>query len=103
MEYEPDNDATIKSAVVKLENWNNLRALLDTGAFFPIWTADETILEMLGGIFLRKDITFGGFGGKTKGNLYKLQSMIIGDLILPNTHCRIRRSWCKLNKGLHIL
>lgn len=35
---------------------------------------------------LRKDITFGGFGGRTKGNLYKLQSMVLGDLIFPNIH-----------------
>ena len=62
--------------IVELKTWHNFEALLDTGAFFPVWTADETILEMLGGTFLRKDITFGGFGGRTKGNLYKLQSMV---------------------------
>ena len=72
--------------IVELKSWHNFEASLDTGAFFPIWTVDETILEMLGGTFLRKDITFSGFGGRTKGNLYKLQSMVIGDLIFPNTH-----------------
>ena len=72
--------------IVELKSWHNFEALLDTGAFFPIWTADETILEILGGTFLQKSITFGGFGGSTKGNLYKLQNIIIGDLIFPNTH-----------------
>ncbi len=72
--------------VVKLENWNNVRALLDTGAFFPIWTADEDILGLLGGRKLKEDLPFSGFGGTTKGNLYELQQIIIGDLIFPNTH-----------------
>lgn len=40
--------------VVKLESWNNFRALLDTGAFFPIWTAEEEILNDLGGRILKK-------------------------------------------------
>lgn len=31
--------------VVKLEGWNNFRALVDTGAFFPIWTAEESMLN----------------------------------------------------------
>ena len=72
--------------VVKLESWNNFRALLDTGSFFPIWTAEERILNDLGGILLRKDVSFSGFGGRTKGNLYEVQKIVIGDLIFPNTH-----------------
>lgn len=35
--------------VFMLKNWNNFRALLDTGAYFPIWTADESILKDLRG------------------------------------------------------
>ena len=72
--------------VVKLESWNNFRALLDTGAFFPIWTAEEKILNDLGGRMLRKDVSFSGFGGSTKGNLYEVEKIVIGDLIFPNTH-----------------
>ncbi len=72
--------------VVKLESWNNFRALLDTGAFFPIWTAEEEILNDLGGRILRKNVFFSGFGGRTKGNLYEVQKIVIGDLIFPNTH-----------------
>lgn len=71
---------------MKLENWNNFRALLDTGAFFPIWTAEERILNDLGGKIVKQDVCFSGFGGTTKGNLYELQKLIIGDLIFPNTH-----------------
>lgn len=54
--------------VVMLKNWNNFRALLDTGAYFPIWIADENILKDLGGSCIRKEVPFGGFGGEAKGN-----------------------------------
>lgn len=72
--------------VVMLKNWNDFRALLDTGAYFPIWTADENILKDLGGSCIRKEVPFGGFGGETKGNLYVLPNMLVGDLIFSNIH-----------------
>lgn len=72
--------------IVMLKNWNNFRALLDTGAYFPIWTADESILKDLGGNCIRKGVLFGGFGGETKGNLYVLPSLLVGDLIFSNIH-----------------
>ena len=72
--------------IIELKTWHNLDALLDTGAFFPVWTMDESILKELGGKCIRKDVIFGGFGGETKGNLYELPSILIGDLIFPNTH-----------------
>lgn len=72
--------------IVQLKNWNNFRALLDTGAFFPVWTVDESLLKILGGKCIRKEVPFGGFGGETKGNLYELESIVIGDLVFPNTH-----------------
>lgn len=59
---------------------------MDTGAFFPIWTAEEGMLHDLGGKIVKQDVSFSGFGGTTKGNLYELQKLIIGDLIFPNTH-----------------
>lgn len=67
--------------VVKLESWNNFRALLDTGAFFLDWTVKEKILNDLGGRMLRKDVSFSGVGGSTKGNLYEVEKIVIGDLI----------------------
>lgn len=36
--------------IVILKNWNNFRALLDTGAYLPIWTDDEKLLADLGGV-----------------------------------------------------
>lgn len=79
-------NAKYQRPIVELKSWHNFEALLDTGAFFTIWTADEDILELLGGRVLKRGISFGGFGGTTKGNLYQLQEIIIGDLIFPNTH-----------------
>lgn len=58
--------------IIYLSNWHGLNALLDTGALFPVWTASETILLSLGGVLQQKDVVFGGFGGKTQGNLYQL-------------------------------
>lgn len=72
--------------VVMLRNWHNFRALLDTGAYFPIWTADESILKDLGGRCLRKGVSFSGFGGETEGNLYILPNLLVGDLTFSNIH-----------------
>lgn len=70
--------------IVELKTWHNVEALLDTGAFFPIWTADEKILEKTGGILERKNIKFSGFGGETSGNLYRLNMFTIRNLNFPN-------------------
>lgn len=72
--------------IIELKSWHNFEALLDTGAFLPIWTAEEEILNDLGGRILRKNVFFSGFGGRTKGNLYEVQKIVIGDLIFPNIH-----------------
>lgn len=72
--------------IIELKSWHNLEALLDTGAFFPVWTMDEDILKILGGKCIRKEVPFSGFGGETRGNLYELQSIVIGDLVFPNIH-----------------
>lgn len=77
-------NAKYQRPIIELKSWHNFEALLDTGAYFPIWTSDEDILELLGGRVLKRGISFSGFGGTTKGNLYQLQEMIIGDLIFPN-------------------
>lgn len=63
---------------------NNMTALLDTGAYIPVWTDDEGLLtERLGAELLAKDVTFTGFGGTAVGNLYRV-SLEIGGLVYPN-------------------
>lgn len=76
-------DATQQRPVVVLKN---LTALLDTGAYIPVWTDDEEILVSdLGAKLVKKDVPFSGFGGTTYGNLYQV-TLEVGDLIFPNMH-----------------
>ena len=52
---------------------NGLTALLDTGAYIPVWTDDEEILtSYLGAVFVRDNIKLSGFGGTAYGNLYRV-------------------------------
>ncbi len=77
-------DRTQQRPVILLDG---LSALLDTGAYFPIWTADEEILsEELGATLVKKGVSFSGFGGNTTGNLYSLPILKVGDLIYLNMH-----------------
>jgi len=76
-------DATQQRPVVVLKN---LTALLDTGAYIPVWTDDESILvSELGAKLVKKDVPFTGFGGTTSGNLYQV-TLEVGELIFPNMH-----------------
>lgn len=77
-------DKNYQRPIIELKTWHNFEALLDTGAFFPIWTADENILVKLGGTLEKENVKFKGFGGETTGNLYKLNTFIIGDLVFSN-------------------
>jgi len=75
-------DSRQQRPVVRLKN--GLRALLDTGAYIPVWTDDEDILvENLGASLITKDVSFSGFGGDARGNLYKV-SLNVGELYYPN-------------------
>ena len=77
-------DVTQQRPVVLLEN--ALTALLDTGAYIPIWTDEEDILlSDMGGKLVRSNVPFTGFGGTTYGNLYQV-TLKVGDLIFPNMH-----------------
>lgn len=48
------------------------RALVDTGAFIPVYTGNIEILENIGGKLEKRDVSFGGFGGKFTGDLYRI-------------------------------
>lgn len=77
-------DMDYQRPIIELKAWHSFEALLDTGAFFPIWTASPNILEKIGGTLEQKGVRFKGFGGETAGNLYRLNTFVIGDLIFPN-------------------
>lgn len=65
---------------------NGLTALLDTGAYIPVWTDDEDILvSFLGAEFIRNHVQLSGFGGTAYGNLYKV-NMDVGGILYPSMH-----------------
>ena len=65
---------------------NGLTALLDTGAYIPVWTDEEDILMTdLGAKLVRENVPLSGFGGYTYGNLYQV-SIDIGGILYPNMH-----------------
>lgn len=66
-------DDEARRPIAKINWFNGCRALIDTGALFPIWNKSEDILiRKLGAVLVKKDITFGGFGGEARGNLYRV-------------------------------
>lgn len=83
-QYTLKLDNTRQRPVVILNN--GLTALLDTGAYIPVWTDDEDILTSeMGAELVQKDVPLSGFGGATFGNLYKV-SIDIGGILYPNMH-----------------
>lgn len=65
---------------------NGLTALVDTGAYIPVWTEDEDILvSLLGAELVRKNVQISDFGGVAYGNLYKV-NMDIGGILYPSMH-----------------
>lgn len=79
-----DLDKSQQRPIVMLGN--GLKALLDTGAYVPVWVGGENILcEGLGGELIRRNVSFTGFGGTAYGNLYRV-TIQIGDLLYPNMH-----------------
>lgn len=65
---------------------NGLTALLDTGAYIPVWTDDEDILVSdMKAELVKENVPLSGFGGSTYGNLYKV-NIDIGGIVYPNMH-----------------
>ena len=61
-----------------------LNAMLDTGSLFPVWVGTEKELRSIGGEFAMSDVPFGGFGGMTQGDLYRIPTFCVGELIFPD-------------------
>jgi len=71
-------DASARRPVVKLDWFNGCRALLDTGALFPVWTANGNSLQQLGAKLIKEKVNFGGFGGDAEGSLYRIDFQLGG-------------------------
>ncbi len=65
---------------------DELTALLDTGAFVPVWVDNESLLvEKFGAKFVKGNVPLLGFGGVTYGNMYQV-TFQVGALTFPNLH-----------------
>ncbi len=71
-------DKFARRPVARLDWFNDCRALLDTGALFPVWTKSEASLIKLGGKLEKKNVCFNGFGGETEGQLYRINFSLKG-------------------------
>lgn len=49
-----DLDRKFQRPVVKLANFNNFNALIDTGSIFPVWTTSEDILKSINGVCVKE-------------------------------------------------
>lgn len=74
----------VQRPTAKLENFFHLHALIDTGALLPVWVRDEVELKAIGGVLVASNQPFGGFGGMTKGTLYRIPIFRCGDLLFPD-------------------
>ena len=84
VQFTLDLDYKQERPVIMLAN--GLTALLDTGAYIPIWTDDEDALKSLKDVeFIKGGVPISGFGGTTEGNLYQA-TIEIGKLIFPKMH-----------------
>lgn len=58
--------------IAMIDWFKGCRAMIDTGAIIPVWTASDNDLKILGATLERKNVSFGGFGGEAKGNQYRI-------------------------------
>ena len=70
--------------IVRMKQPFEFDAMLDTGAVFPVWIESEELLKNFGGKLVAQNQSFGGFGGMTTGNVYRLPLFQVGDLIFPD-------------------
>lgn len=73
----------VQRPVARLSDWHQFDVMLDTGALFPVWVDTEEALQDLGATCINPSVSFGGFGGKVYGKLYKLPMFPFGELLYP--------------------
>lgn len=68
---ELDNKA--RRPIAQIDWFDGCRALLDTGSIFPIWNgAGDELEQIFNAKLIKKGISFSGFGGEAKGDLYRV-------------------------------
>ena len=66
--------------------------MIDTGAVYPVWMSGEERLQRLGAVKKKDSVPFGGLGGMTRGALYEIPTLQLGDLIYPRMSIIAHRS-----------
>ena len=84
MYFEYTQDIHFKRPVIRLEEMEGMRVMIDSGAIFSIWTIEEERLKALGGVDQHHIVPFGGYGGATQGKLYTLDVWLAKSLLLKN-------------------
>lgn len=65
-------DKKENSPVIVLPWFNNCRVLIDTGSTMPMWLKSIVPLKIKGAVKQDRQIELSGVGGKTPGELYKV-------------------------------
>ncbi|MBD5445461.1 MAG: hypothetical protein HDR29_07925 [Lachnospiraceae bacterium] len=65
-------DKKENSPVIVLPWFNNCRVLIDTGSTMPMWLKSIVPLKIKGAVKQDRQIELNGIGGKTSGDLYKV-------------------------------
>lgn len=73
-------DPEYQIPVFTLVYWHNIRALLDTGAYTPMWTYTESSLRKIGGRPTYKTAPASGVAGSVECHQYVIPSVRIGPL-----------------------
>ena len=81
-------DENSRRPVVKLDWFYGCRALLDTGALFPVWTGNAVLLEKLGAKLVQEEeVGYGGFGGKSFWKTLPREFLVRGAFVCRNANC----------------
>lgn len=54
-------DKFARRPIARLDWFKDCRALIDTGALFPVWTKGEMLLAKLGARLEKENVSFSGF------------------------------------------
>lgn len=87
MQIDISLDQSARRPIARLDWFSGCRALIDTGALFPVWTKSEALLRKLGGRLETGNVSFSGFGGKTSGQLYRINFHLNGLFIYRYACC----------------
>lgn len=93
------DDSFIRPVISIDKVFDGCKAMIDTGALFPVWTASEESLKAVGA---KPDSnlpshTISGIGGNAKGNIYKLSLDLNGIHYIDLPIIAIKLNMCRFH------